>query len=209
MTEAFSRRNGRVSAGALVLAGGRGQRLGGTDKADLRAADGRRLIDRAVEALTPVCPRGVAVLRGEHEPLDNLPCEQLWDPGLGPVGALCVGLEAALTRGHHVVMALAVDIVQPCVPLLVRMAEMVVEDDHQVVLPEVDGRLQPLHAAWSTSAAATIGRALRENRLRVLDVLDELDVRVLAEADWTDLDPHGHFAWDVDQPEDLDLLTAV
>lgn len=195
-----------LSAGGLVLAGGRGSRLGGRDKASLTRPDGRRLVDQAVAALAPVCARGVTVLRGPLQDLQGLDAHQVADPGLGPVGALGVGIEAAITGGQHTVLVLAVDIVEPCVPLLQRMGRTLMDDDHDVVLPIVDGRLQPLHAAWSTRAASVLAEAVNERVLRLHDVLDRLDVRVVERDDWIDLDPAARFALDVDVPADLALL---
>lgn len=191
-----------------MLAGGRGRRLGGRDKAALIRADGLRLVDNAVAALRPACPRGITVLRGDHDPLPGLADDlrQVADPGLGPVGALCVGLEAGLARGQHVVLVLAVDVVTPSIPVLVRCAEHLVEEDVDVVVPRVDGRLQLLHAAWSTRVAATMEDCLARGTRRLHDVLDELEVEVLDTPDWVDLDPTGAFALDVDEPTDLDLL---
>ncbi len=195
-------------AGGLVLAGGRGTRLGGRDKAALLRQDGLRLVDNAVAALRPVSPRGVTVLRGDHAPLPGLADDlrQVSDPGHGPVGALCVGLESALARGAHVVHVLAVDVVSPCVPLLQRLAELLVDEDVDVVVPEVDGRLQLLHAAWSTRAAATMERCLDAGVLRLHDALECLEVEVVGADGWADLDPLGAFARDVDVPTDLVLL---
>lgn len=195
-------------AGGLVLAGGRGRRLGGRDKATLLRADGLRLVDNAVAALRPACPRGITVLRGDHEPLPGMADDlrQVPDPGRGPVGALCVGLESALAQGQHMVLVLAVDVVTPCVPLLARLAQVLVEEDVDVVVPEVDGQLQLLHAAWSTRAAATMERCLERGILRLHDALEALEVEAVGRDLWADLDPTASFVRDVDEPTDLALL---
>ncbi len=200
-----------LQAGGLVLAGGRGTRLGGTDKATLRRADGLRLVDHASSALRPACPRGITVLRGEHDRLEGLAPDirQVADPGRGPVGAMSVGLGAALSQGQHVVLVVAVDVVEPCVPLLVRLARTLVEEDVDVVVPMVDGHLQLLHAAWSTRAAVTLEHCLDEGVLRLHDVLERLDVEVVGPKAWADLDAEACFARDVDEPDDLDLLAGA
>lgn len=197
-----------LSAGGLVLAGGRGSRLGGRDKAELTRSDGRRLVDQAVASLAPLCTRGVTVLRGPLQELPGIAVNQVADPGLGPVGALAVGISAAITGGQHSVLVLAVDVVDPCVPLLARMARILMDDEHDVVLPIVDGHLQPLHAAWSTGAASILAAAVDEGVLRVHDVLERLDVRVMDRDEWEDLDPDALFVRDIDVPADLALLGA-
>jgi molybdopterin-guanine dinucleotide biosynthesis protein A len=156
--------------------------------------------------LEPVCSRGVTVLRGPLEHLPGLNVNQVADPGLGPVGALGIGIESAITGGQHSVLVLAVDVVEPCIALLQRFAAILVEDDHDVVLPMVEGHLQPLHAAWSTKAATVLAEAVEEGVLRLHDVLERLDVCVVERDGWADLDPDARFVRDVDVPADLALL---
>jgi len=112
---------------ALVLAGGRGERLGGVDKAGLVVA-GRPLLARVLEAAAgaertvvvgPVtAPAGVLVT--SEDP-----------PGGGPVAGIAAGL-AALPDGAPWVLLLAVD--QPGAPEAVRTLLAALAD----APPEVD-----------------------------------------------------------------------
>ncbi len=80
---------------AIVLAGGRGSRLGGVDKAGVEVA-GRTLLARALES---VIDAAEVVVVGEQVPTDRPATFVLEDPRHGgPVAALLTGRDALLRR---------------------------------------------------------------------------------------------------------------
>lgn len=82
-----------------VLAGGKSSRFG-SDKA-VALVGGRRLLDRAVEALQSQCDAVVVVGRGE---VADWP-----EPGRGPLGGIAGALIHAQENGFHAVLSCAVD----------------------------------------------------------------------------------------------------
>jgi molybdopterin-guanine dinucleotide biosynthesis protein A len=102
--------------GAIVLAGGRGERLGGVDKAALLVA-GRSLLDRALESLAGLS----IVVVGPRRPLPSGVIAASEEPaGGGPAAGVVAGfraLEALLGQGapngeipsHAQIAVLAVD----------------------------------------------------------------------------------------------------
>lgn len=94
---------------AVVLAGGRGTRLGGASKADLDV--GGRLLDRVIDALRPyvtgatvvVAPQKVAVPVGVKRTMED-------PPGGGPLAGIGAGLEELGPEGAgDLVIVCAVD----------------------------------------------------------------------------------------------------
>ncbi|HEX7874144.1 MAG TPA: molybdenum cofactor guanylyltransferase [Sphingobium sp.] len=83
-----------------VLAGGLSSRFG-SDKA-LATLDGRRLIDRAVDALSRHCRTVVIIGRDGGAP--DWP-----HPGMGPLGGLAGALRHARAMGHDAVLSCGVD----------------------------------------------------------------------------------------------------
>lgn len=81
-----------ATLGALVLAGGRSRRFGGTDKTRLRL-DGVPLVERAVSAVRDV---GIAscVVVGPPVPVLEVPVVQEQPAHGGPVAAVAAGLTA-------------------------------------------------------------------------------------------------------------------
>ena len=133
----------------VVLCGGRGSRLGGTDKASL-VRGGRPLLDHAADALAP-CTVVVAV--GDERPG---PDHLVWTAETprfgGPAAGLLAGVHAGrATLGHTPtwVAALAVDM--PLVtPGTFRRLRAAVSQDGAVLIDEA-GRRQHLCAIYRIS----------------------------------------------------------
>lgn len=170
----------------------------GTDKA-LIVVDGARLVDRAVERLSAICD-DVMLAAGAHRPLRVLGTTPIDDAeaGVGPLGGLIAGLEAAR---NQLVAVLAVD--HPDASAEVLEALAAVWDGEAAVIPEVSGRVQPLHAVWSRDAAGDLRRLLATGDRSLRQVFGALETRVAGPEVWGRIDPDGAFARNVNRPEDL------
>lgn len=181
----------------LVLAGGRSRRLG-IDKA-LLVMDGLRLVDRAVAVLTEICD-DVMVAPGPRRPLPILGTRQVADAvaDAGPLGGLVGGLEAAT---HELVAVLAVD--HPDADPAVLSALAAASDGEDVVVPEVDGQLQPLHAVWARAAAHRLRARLEGPDVSLHGALAVLDVRIAGRDVWGATGADGKFARNLNEPGDF------
>lgn len=135
---------------AVVLAGGRGERLGGVSKPDVEIA-GRRLLDHALDAAAGARRVVVAGPAGLGRPGTPTVLE---DPPLGgPVAGIQAGLahlDAAAGGGDEaVVLVLACDVplATVVVPRLLIALDAAPEADG-AVLSDPDGRLRPLVAVY-------------------------------------------------------------
>jgi molybdopterin-guanine dinucleotide biosynthesis protein A len=179
---------------AVLLAGGRGSRLGGVDKAALEVG-GCTLLDHALTAVHGASPVVVVgpprPVRGEVE----WTCED--PPGGGPAAALAAGL-ALLPPDRDLVAVLAVD--QPGITArtVTRLRHAV--NDTGALLVDPDGRLQWLAGVWRVEALRAVmperpaGASLRS----VLGPLGGAAVTALP----------GE-AVDVDTPQDLSRVRAA
>jgi molybdopterin-guanine dinucleotide biosynthesis protein A len=61
--------------------------------------------------------------------------------------------------------------------------------DHDVVMPDVHGEMQPLHAVYSKACLAPIRQRLDANRLKIIDFLPDVRVRVVTTGEMTPFDP--------------------
>jgi molybdopterin-guanine dinucleotide biosynthesis protein A len=146
---------------AVVLAGGRGSRLGGVRKPEL-AVDGRRLVDRALAAVSGA--RRVIVV-GDAEVPEGVPHTREDPPYGGPVEALAAGLaflaggapgtvpgvsaSAAVVRWT---LVLASDLPEVEAAVVRLLAEDPRDEDDGVCLTGEDGRLQWLLGYYRTEA---------------------------------------------------------
>lgn len=133
---------------AIVLAGARSERMSGRDKAELMVG-GRRLIDRALEAVSgarrtvvvgPPRPVAYAVEWTSESP-----------PGGGPAAALKAGIGCV---SSEIVVLVAVDLPFLGPPLVSRLAGELAHDTgtaarpEGVILCDASGRDQPLAGAY-------------------------------------------------------------
>jgi molybdopterin-guanine dinucleotide biosynthesis protein A len=179
---------------AIVLAGGRGRRFGGVDKAEL-GVGGRSLLERVLTALAEA---GRVVVVG---PARRLPAGVLATserpPGGGPVAALAAGLELVEAP---LVAVLACDLPFVTVHTLGTLVAALqaaadVADGAQLV--DESGRSQPLAAVYRTSRLrAALASVARVSNSPVHVMLEGMAMVAVA------TDPEQ--TWDCDTWEDLD-----
>ncbi|CAL9530016.1 Molybdenum cofactor guanylyltransferase [Actinosynnema sp. ALI-1.44] len=168
---------------AVVLAGGRGSRLGGVDKAAVEVG-GRTLLDHALDAVRGA--RRIVVV-GPERPVPGIVWAREDPPGGGPVAGLAAGI--ALVTAPRVAV-LAVD--QPGVTAAT-VARLVAVGE-SAVLVDRDGREQWLTGVWRTDdLRAALPADPRDRSVRSV-VAPLLPVRVAGSPEETS---------DVDTPGDL------
>ena len=152
----------------LVLCGGSSARMG-RDKA-LLERDGRRWIERSVTLLDLVCEE-VLLACGSEPRYEDLGRDLVLDPesDMGPLAGLSAGLAAAKSER---VLALAVDMQTLDKPVLEHLIEQAETHDADVALYEVDGRPQPLCAAYHQRALPAIRAALAQGQRRMVAFWD-------------------------------------
>lgn len=186
----------------LVLAGGRGRRLG-RDKALLEVG-GEPLVVRAARRLEHVCER-VFIASGDGRRLGELAWEQIADAVVdgGPLGGIVAGLERAAAP---LVAVVGVDLPHLNPAVLRRLAGE--WRGEGAVVPLVSGRVHPLHGVYATDAAPRLRRLLVSGRRAVIAALSELGARIVGEECWADLDPDGSFVYNINRPTDLEGIGA-
>ena len=166
-------------AAGIVLAGGRSSRMG-TPKAALewhgstllrhvvglvgRSVDGPVVVVRAPGQTLPALPDGVEVVEDARE-------------GRGPLQGLAAGLAAVRDRADAA-YASSTDV--PLLhPRFIRRVLGELDDDVDVVLPEVGGFHHPLAAAYRTELADVVERLIAEDRMRPAFLFEACRVRRL------------------------------
>ncbi|MFB6084943.1 MAG: molybdenum cofactor guanylyltransferase [Halorientalis sp.] len=163
----------------VIVAGGYATRFGDGDKAVADLA-GTPMIRRVADRLAPAVDRLVVNCRNEQRgaiadalagydhPVTVAEDEE---PDRGPMTGMLIGLRAVESE-FAVVVACDMPFVAPAlVEYLVERAR-----DHDAAVPRVDGRDQPLQAAYRTDATvAACEAALARDRRAVFAALDDLD----------------------------------
>ncbi len=184
---------------AIVLAGGRGSRLGGVDKANLHIG-GSTALQRVRAALGGLAAETIVVVN-EGGPTDLAGAIVVRDPEphAGVLPALLAALEAA-SQPTCLLLACDMPFLNP------RLLDWLVElgSEVDVVIPHIDGQLQPMHAVYARDACrGAIGAALARGDRRMISFLDGLAVRKVGEAELRRFDPELRSFFNVNTPEDL------
>ena len=166
---------------AIILAGGRSQRMG-TDKLELHRA-GRSLLQQACDAVAPHAQQ--IVVAGQPRHISHH--QARFVPEDPPFGGPVAGIAAALEAIPHddQVIVIAGDLVRPeaAVARLLRAADALEEADG-VVLADQDGRAQYLTALYRTAALRlAIGDQRQVRDLSVRGRLSALRCVLLAAED--------------------------
>jgi len=180
-----------------IQAGGRSNRMG-RDKA-LLPLGGKPLIEHVLQRVAGL---GDDVLITTNRPDDYafLGLRMVGDrqPGAGALDGLLTALEAA--RSDRVLL-LACDMPFVSRPLLDHMVG--IDSEADVVIPRRGGRLQPLHAIYAASCAASVREALNAGEKRMISFLPSVQTLIVEQEILDQYDPNGLSFFNVNTPDDL------
>jgi molybdenum cofactor guanylyltransferase len=181
----------------VLLAGGMGRRMGGNKPH--RMLYGQRLIDRALELLSQVCPSYV-VVTGDPDDLPGLDCPVLGDiwPGLGPLGGL---VTAFIKTKAQWIQAFPVD--APLVnPEMLRVLHRRAQGQTAVVIRAPKG-LEPLLALYGPECLRQAQRFLEQGERRPWRLLSSCGALEVPWDEVRHLDPEEHTFLNINRDEDL------
>jgi len=198
----------------IVLAGGRSSRMG-TSKAALEW-HGSTLLRRVVGVVGRSVDGPVVVVRAPGQTLPELPeAVELVDDareGRGPLQGLAAGLAAVRDRAR------AAYVSSTDVPLLhtrfIQRVLAALDDDVDVVLPEVGGFRHPLAAVYRTELVEIVDRLIAEDRMRPAFLFDACRVRrldadaLLGDPALAALDPDLDSVLNLNEPADYEAARA-
>lgn len=194
----------------LILAGGRGRRLGGRNKA-LLVAGGERLIDRVVRAVAPRVARlwisvGSSEMATAARAWTSLPLVVDERDDQGPLA----GLAAGLARAPGWLLAVAVDMPHLRGDVLGLLLARAHESRGacDAVAFRLGGLPEPLVALWGPACAVTLERRLAAGQRKVADALLDPALRVawIDEAAVREMDPELRCFANVNDAEDVSAL---
>lgn len=186
---------------AAVLAGGKGERLG-LNKALLEIG-GRTVLERILDCLKGIFPSILVVVQDDNSPAaatygDRVRVVTDLLPGKGPLGGIYTALERSPAP---YVFVMACDMPFPSRELVLRLLSEA--PGREAVVPRRGEYIEPLFAVYSRETREKIRPRLKENRLKIHDFLDELDVRYLDEKEISGCDPGFRSFFNINTPEDL------
>lgn len=185
----------------IVLFGGESKRMG-KDKAAIEVG-GVSLIRKTINLFKEVFPEVIAISK-ETGRLGDLGCKEVQDayPGKGPMVGILTGLEES---GTDYIFAAACDM-----PFInEKVIDLIVSNGigHDVALPIISGKTDPLHALYSKDCFEKMlhfmeneGRSLN----RFIDSLPDGSVKYVSEDEIKSVDPEALSIFNMNTPEELE-----
>lgn len=185
----------------IILAGGLSRRLG-RDKA-VEPIDGQPLVGRVMDALSGIADELVVVVntpqRGRELPLrDSAVVAVDIYPNAGSLGGIFTGLSSASNQWGIVV---ACDM--PFLNLDLLSYLLSFRESHDAVVPVLDGRPEPTHAAYSKVCLSAIEARLEADDLKIARFFDDVRVKYVSQRRVEEIDPGRRSFFNVNTEEDL------
>ena len=181
----------------VLLAGGNSSRMG-RNKALMPLA-GRRLVDRALAVLAGLFD-DLLMVTNSPDLYADLGIRMVPDivTGKGALGGIHSAVHNAAAP-HCLVVACDMPFLNAGV--LRYLAEQRAEYD--VVVPNVNGRPQPLHAVYGKACLQPIARRLESDRLHVVGFFPDVRVREVTANELAAFDPEGLSFRNLNTPEEF------
>lgn len=190
---------------AIILAGGQSRRLG-LDKS-LLEIESQPLIARTVQTMASLSD-DLVVVTNEPERYESLALKARFVPderrGMGSLMGIYSGLKVAK---HAHALAVACDMPFLNLPLLRFMVPLA--QGHDVVIPRVDGLVEPLHCIYGQGCLPFMAGLLDQGRRRITAFFSEVRVRYVEEQELAVFDPQGLSFVNVNTPEDWAAVQAL
>jgi molybdopterin-guanine dinucleotide biosynthesis protein A len=191
--------SGKESFSVIVLAGGKGKRLGG-NKA-LLSFMGRPLIEHVLKRVEELAEEILIVSDELKLPFDHPKVLLIPDvfPQGGPLGGIYSGLNASKNEWAFA-FGCDMPFIQPSVLKLIAL----VSPGFDAVVPLIGGKPQPLHALYSKSCLEAFRGDLEKGLLKLTRSLSLLKVRYLSQEEIKAFDPHLISFFNINSPADLE-----
>lgn len=191
-------------ATGIILAGGKGSRIK-KNKALITLPEGQTLIQRCTETLHKVCGE-VLIVTNDKDPYRNLGARVVEDiiKAKGPLGGIYTGLFHS--RMHcNFIMGCDMPFPQPdLIKLLLQKC-----DHHDVVVPEINGEVEPLFAVYSKNCLPVMSTHIQRDALKIRDIFEELRTKKVREKEIERVDPKHLSFFNINREEDLMKAQAI
>ena len=185
----------------IVLAGGMSRRLG-RDKA-VETIGGQALISRVLDGLSQVADELVVVVNN-HERAEELPLPDSVVaavdiyPDTGSLGGIFTGLSAS---GNEWGIVVACDM--PFLNLELLGYLLSLRNSHDLVVPVIEHRPEPTHAAYSKVCLPAMETRLRANDLKIAKFFDDVRAKYVSQRHVEEFDPSKLSFFNINTEEDL------
>ena len=197
----------RLDVTAVILAGGMSRRLGRNKAVEM--FDSETLIHRAIGRMRHVAANVVVVANDDIRIAElDLPGDVVAVideyAGKGPLAGIYTGLNASTTE-WSVFCACDMPFLSPAL----YHALLSNRDAHDAVVPIVDGRPEPVHAAYSRACLGPIRDKLSTDDLKITGFFQDVSVRYFSEDEVRAIDPDLLSFFNINTQQDLETAARL
>ncbi|MBD3184373.1 NTP transferase domain-containing protein [Candidatus Poribacteria bacterium] len=158
----------------IILAGGRGKRLGYRNKALLEIG-GKQIIQRIIETLSEVTDR-IMIMTNFPEDFTHLEFPTFSDiiPNSGPLGGIYTGLKITKTQ-YNIILACDMPFIQPFI--LNKIIDNI--EDYDIIVPVTPDGYHPTTAIYSKNCLDTIEKQIQSGHLKISSIFSQLKVKAI------------------------------
>ena len=185
-------------ATAIILAGGKNTRIA-RNKAFIQLSTGETILQHTMNILQEIFPEIIIVTNQKDAYLEfNVQVVEDLIKESGPLGGIFTGL-CYSTFKHNFVVACDMPFTKPTlIKLLLEKSET-----YDVVIPEIDGEVEPLFALYSKNCIPVMFEHLQKQNLKMREILGKLQVKRIGAEEIDRLDPEHLSFFNINTEEDL------
>ena len=185
-------------ASAIILAGGKNTRIA-RNKAFIQLPAGETLLQNTLDVLRKIFPE-IIIVTNQKQAYLKFGVQVVEDliKGSGPLGGIFTGLCFSASQRNFVV-ACDMPFIKPA---LIRLL-LQESGAFDVVIPEVNGELEPLFALYSKDCIPVMFEHLQNQNLKIRQVVAKLRVKKVAAGEIDRLDPEHLSFFNINTEEDL------
>ncbi|UMZ72910.1 molybdenum cofactor guanylyltransferase [Natranaerofaba carboxydovora] len=191
----------------IILAGGDSKRMG-KNKALLDLC-GKPLIEWVFENIKQVTDEVIIVTDKPHL-YENIPAKKISDKisceGKNPLVGIYSGLCVSNSRYN---IAVACDMPFISISLARAMFEEANKGQHEVVVPHIDGHLEPLCAVYHRETRFLIEDWLKRGKFKIPDIYEHFKTKFLSEKFCLNYDPELYSFLNLNYPSDFDKAKEI
>ena len=190
----------------IVLAGGSSHRMG-MDKRFL-TIHAQPLVVWVIERLRALVDEVIVAALDPAE-FDGIEARVVTDvyPGRGVLAGVHAGLKAAHGEWAFVVAG-DMPFLNPT--LVQAMMDLTQDSKADIIVPQWQGNLEPLHALYRPSVCAPAAEAaLQAGKRRIVAFYPDVRVHIISQDDIARWDPDGHSFFNVNTPEDWQMAVEL
>ena len=182
---------------AVILSGGNNSRIL-ADKGFLRVGK-KTIVEREIAVLSMIFSP-IIIVTNSPERYRNFPVELSSDliPEKGPLGGVYSGLAASRDE-YNFVVGCDLPFLNPALITYMKNSA----PGYDLVVPEVNGLLEPLYAFYSRNCLPAIRVSLEQNELSIRSFFSKVKLRYVRKTEIDNFDPRGITFFNVNTREDL------